>query len=74
MVKVAVATNTDDLVVGVTAAIVVVVELADIVFDDDYIVFCVAVDVVLVAELSFLVLLLLMMLVFLLLFMLMHNI
>ena len=74
MVKVAVATNTDDLVVGVTAAIVVVVELADVVFDDHYIVFCVAVDVVLVAELSFLVLLLLMMLVFLLLFMLMHNI
>ena len=51
MVKVAVATNADDLVVGVTASVVVVVALADVIFDDDCIVVCVAIDVVLVADL-----------------------
>ena len=39
-----VAANADDLVADVTAAVVVVVALADVVFDNDYIV-CVAVDV-----------------------------
>ena len=50
MVKIDVAANADDLVAGVTAAVVVVVALADVVFDDDNIVVCVAVDVLLVAD------------------------
>ena len=45
LVKVDLASDTDDLAAGVTAAIVVVVAFADVVFDYDYIV-CVAVDVV----------------------------
>ena len=44
LVEVDVASDTDDLVAGVTAAVVVVVAFAAVVFDDDFIV-CVAVDV-----------------------------
>ena len=47
LVEVDVASDTDDLVAGVTAA-VVAVGFADVVFDNDYI-HCVAVDVVVVA-------------------------
>ena len=71
-----VASNTDGLVAGVTAAVVVVVAFADVVFDDDYIV-CVAVDAVVVVSYVFLLLLLLLLLmmpVSLLLLMLMRNI
>ena len=45
LVEVEVASDTDDLAAGVTAAVVVAVAFADVVFDYDYIV-CVAVDVV----------------------------
>ena len=45
LVEVDVASDTDDLVAGVTAAVVVAVGFADVVFDNDYI-HCVAVDVV----------------------------
>ena len=48
-VTVDVTSDTDDLVAGVTAAVVVVVAFADVVFDNDYIA-CDAVDVVLVAD------------------------
>ena len=48
LVEVEVASDTDDLAAGVTAAVVVAVAFADVVFDYDYIV-CVAVDVVVVA-------------------------
>ena len=48
LVEVDVASDTDDLVAGVTAAVVVAVGFADVVFDNDYI-HCVAVDVVVVA-------------------------
>ena len=51
LVEVDVAAKADDLVAGVTASVVVVVALADVVFDDDYIVACVAFDVVVVASL-----------------------
>ena len=51
MVVVDVTPDTDDLVAGVTAAVFVVIELADVVFDDDYIVVCVVVDSVVVAGL-----------------------
>ena len=46
--EVDVASDTDDLVGGVTLAVVVVVVFADVVFDDDYTV-CVAIDVAVVA-------------------------
>ena len=42
MVEVVAAANANDLVAGVTAAFVVVVALTDVVFDDIYIVVCVA--------------------------------
>ena len=48
LVMVDVASDTDDLAAGVTAAVVMVVAFADVVFDYDYIV-CTAVDVVTVA-------------------------
>ena len=48
LVEVEVASDTDDLAAGVTAAVVVAVAFADVVFDYDYIV-CVAVDVVVLA-------------------------
>ena len=48
LVEVDVASDTADLVAGVTASVVVIVAFANVVFDDDYIV-CVAVDVALVA-------------------------
>ena len=48
LVEVDVASDTDDLVAGVIAAVVVVVAFADVIFDHDYII-CVAVDVVAVA-------------------------
>ena len=48
LVEVEVASDTDDLAAGVTAAIVVAVAFAGIVFYYDYIV-CIAVDVVVVA-------------------------
>ena len=48
LVEVDLASDTDDLAAGVTAAVVVVVAFVDVVFDYDYIV-CVAVDVVVVA-------------------------
>ena len=48
MVQVDVASDTDDLVAGVTAAVVVVVAFADVGFNDGYIVW-VAVDVAVVA-------------------------
>ena len=48
LVEVDVASDTDDLAAGVTAAVVVVVAFADVIFDYEYIV-CVAVDVVAVA-------------------------
>ena len=44
MVEVNAAANNDDLVVGVTAAVVLVVRFADVVFDDENFV-CVAADV-----------------------------
>ena len=47
-----VASDTDGLVAGVTAAVDVVVAFADVVFDDDYIV-CVAVDAVVVVSYVF---------------------
>ena len=48
LVEVEVASDTDDLAAGVTAAVVVAVAFAGVVFDYDYIV-CVAVDVVVLA-------------------------
>ena len=48
LVEVNVASDIDDLAAGVTAAVVMVVAFADVVFDYDYIV-CTAVDVVTVA-------------------------
>ena len=48
LVEVDVASDTDDLAAGVTAAVVVAVAFADVVFDYEYIV-CVAVDVAVVA-------------------------
>ena len=48
LVEVDVASDTDDLTAGVTAAFVVAVAFAGVVFDYDYI-FCVAVDVVVLA-------------------------
>ena len=48
LVEVNVATNNDDLVVGVTTAVVLVVRFADVVFDDENVV-CVAADVLPVA-------------------------
>ena len=48
LVEVDVASDTDDLAAGVTAAVVVAVAFAGVVFDYDYIV-CVAVDVVVLA-------------------------
>ena len=48
LVEVEVASDTDDLAAGVTAAVVVAVSFAGVVFDYDYIV-CVAVDVVVLA-------------------------
>ena len=48
LVEVYAASDTANLVAGVTAAVAVVVAFADVVFDDDYIV-CVSVDVVAVA-------------------------
>ena len=53
LVEVDVASDNDYSVAGVTAAAVVVVALADVVFDDDYIV-CVAADVVVAAGYVFL--------------------
>ena len=46
-----VAADADDLIAGVTAAVVVIVALADIVFDDNYIFVCVTVDDTVVADL-----------------------
>ena len=48
LVEVDVASDTDDLAAGVTAAVVVVVAFVDVVFDYYYIV-CAAVDIVVVA-------------------------
>ena len=45
LVEVDVASDTDDLAAGITAAVVVAVAFADVVFDCDYIA-CVAADVV----------------------------
>ena len=45
LVEVDVASDTDDLAAGITAAVVVAVAFADVVFDCDYIV-CIAADVV----------------------------
>ena len=49
LIEVVVAADADDLVSGVTSAAVVVCGLVNVVFDDDYIVACVAVDIVVVA-------------------------
>ena len=51
MFEVDVAADADDLIAGVTAAVVVIVALADIVFDDNYIFVCVTVDDTVVADL-----------------------
>ena len=48
LVEVDVASDTDDLAAGITAAVVVAVAFADVVFDCDYIV-CIAADVVILA-------------------------
>ena len=48
LVEVDVASDTDDLAAGLTAAVVVAVAFADVVFDCDYIV-CIAADVVILA-------------------------
>ena len=72
LVEVDLASGTDDLAAGVTAAVVVIVAFADVIFDYDYIV-CAAVDVVVLLVMLFFMLQL-MMLVSLLLLMLMHNV
>ena len=74
MVEVDVAADANDLVAGVTAAVVVFLAFTVVAFGDDYTVVCVAVDVVVAGLVVVLSLLLLMMLAFLLLFMLMCNI
>ena len=51
MFEVDVAADADDLIAGVTAAVVVIVALADIVFDDNYIFVCVTVDDTVVTDL-----------------------
>ena len=43
--------DADDLAAGVAAAVVVVIALADVAFDDNYIAVCVAFNVVIVAVL-----------------------
>ena len=48
LVEVDLASEADDLAAGVTAAVVLIVAFADVVFDYDYIA-CAAVDVVVVA-------------------------
>ena len=48
LVEVDVASDTDDLAAGITAAVVVAVAFADVVFDCDYIV-CIAADVFILA-------------------------
>ena len=72
LVEVDLASGTDDLAAGVTAAVAVIVAFADVIFDYDYIV-CAAVDVVVLLVMLFFMLQL-MMLVSLLLLMLMHNV
>ena len=71
LVEVFATTDADDLIAGVAT---VVVALADVVFDDDYIVVGFFVDVAVVVSLSVTSVLLMMMLMLLLLFILMRNV